>query len=369
VIRDSAGNLYGTTLYGGGSAVGTVFGVNKAGREFFRYSFSGRADGAYPFGRLILDAKGNLYGTTSAGGTTGTCNGAGCGVVFKLDKRGKETVLYSFTGGKDGANPECSLILDSQGNLYGTTVAGGTSGTCNGAGCGVVFKLNKKGKETALYSFTGGTDGALPAAGLVRDTDGHLYGTTIVGGGSGACIKGYSGCGTVFEVDMAGNETVLHSFTGSNGDGSLPYAPVIRDKAGNLYGTTTFGGSAGACGGRTGCGTVFRLDAAGDETIVYTFTGGQDGGNPSGGLLREASGDLYGTTPNGGPFDYGTVFKVDANGTETVLYSWSNPSLGANPYATLIRDVKGNLYGTTLFGGDESCGFGGGCGVVFELTP
>src|SRR5580693_1051299 len=190
---------------------------------------AGAADGYDPiYGSLILDASGNLYGVTSLGGD-GTCDG-GCGVVFKVDPTGGTTVLYSFSGTTaDGKYPEGSLVMDAAGNLYGTTSGGGTSGAaCNGYGCGTVYMLDPTGKETVLYNFSGGVDGATPNAGLVRDAAGNLYGTTYLGGA-------YD-WGTAFMVDASGNETVLHSFNGATGDGGDVIGGLIRDTAGNLYG-------------------------------------------------------------------------------------------------------------------------------------
>ena len=223
---------------------------------------------------------------------------------------GSETILYSFTGQADGGNPSASLVRDENGNLYGTTFFGGSSNV------GVVFKLDTAGHETPLYTFTGGTDGGYPNNDLVRDDAGNLYGTTSQGGVSGCG----PGCGVVFEVGPTGNETVLYSFTGG-ADGRTPYAGVVRDEHGNLYGTTFFGGDLNVCGG-VGCGTVYKLGRNGRETVLYTFTGQADGGNPYGGVLRDGQGNLYGTTGYGGNLrsqnpwcggiGCGVVFKISA---------------------------------------------------------
>ena len=213
------------------------------------YTFTGGADGGGPIGGLIRDAEGNLYGTTC-------CEGAyGAGTVFMVDKSGSETVLYSFTGGADGDQPYASLIRDSKGNFYGTTYWGGTSTACNGGtGCGVVFKLDTSGNETVLHAFSGtGGDGANPYDGLVQDAKGNLYGTTVSGGRSSACS---GGCGVVFGVNTAGKEAVLYSF-GKVGDGAGPYAGLVLDAEGNLYGTTYYGGAY--CAGYGGCGTVYKV--------------------------------------------------------------------------------------------------------------
>ena len=208
-----------------------------------------------------------LYGTTSNGGT------ANAGVVYRVQSAGHETVLYSFMGGSDGANPYAGVICGSAGNLYGTTYGGGPTGA------GVVYRVNGSGYESVLYGFTGGVDGGNPVGGLILDSAGNLYGTTSGGGSAGA--------GVVFKLDATGHETVLYSFTGG-ADGGYPCAGVTLDSAGDLYGITTGGGS-------TGAGVVFKLDAGGQETVLYSFTGGSDGGYPFlGGLILDSAGNLYG---------------------------------------------------------------------------
>jgi uncharacterized repeat protein (TIGR03803 family) len=285
-------------------------------------------------------------------------------LVFRLDPNtGKETVLYTFTGGADGGEPVAGLIQDAAGIFYGTaSAAGNSSGGICGLGCGVVFKLNPTtGDYTVLYTFTGGADGGTPAAGLIRDADGNLYGTTE--------NAGTSGWGVVFKLDTTGKETVLHSFTGG-ADGATPRASLILDSAGNLYGTTYQGGAP--CGSFT-CGVIFKVDATGNETVLHTFTGG-DGGNPEAGLLRDSSGNLYGTssafgtTSTGSP-GYGTIFKLDAKTSEeTVLYTFTGESDGAQPIAGLVSDSTGSLYGTTQNAGDFSNCIADGCGLVFKLA-
>jgi uncharacterized repeat protein (TIGR03803 family) len=363
VIRDATGNLYGTTSAGGASNVGTVFKLSKTG-ETVLYSFCPGGppctDGANPGAGLVQDAIGNLYGT--AGGGTG-CSGRGCGVVFRLDTTGKETVLYSFCPAgipcTDGANPSGGLIQDGSGDFYGTTMIGGGSGCRNGYGCGTVFRLDTNGTETVLYSFTGFPDGQYPGAGVIRDGSGNFYGTTGIGG--------IFNKGTVFKLNNAGVESVLRSFKART-DGKSP-AGVIRDADGNLYGTAASGGGTG-CGG-PGCGVVFKLDVTGKETVLHRFAGG-DGAAPVG-LIRDAGGNLYGTTVYGGRCDdhggCGIVFKLNKNGKLTVLHTMKGGADGRNPNRGVIRDARGNLYGTTFYGGDLSCGQGQGCGVVFKLTP
>ena len=332
VIRDSAGNLYGTTAYGGVANVGVVYQLDPAGHETVPYNFPDAAGGSYPNAGVVRDSAGNLYGATFHGGP------ANAGVVYRLDPAGRETVLYSFTGGADGAGPMAGVIHDTEGNLYGTTTAGGA------AGWGVVYKLDATGHETVLYSFTGGTDGGYPVAGVIRDPAGNLYGTTFSGGAASE--------GVVYKLDPSGHETVLYSFTGT--DGAQPYSGVIRDSAGNLYGTT--GG-----GGRTGAGVVYELNAAGQQTVLYRFTGQADGEYPFAGVIRDSTGNLYGTTYRGGAANAGVVYKLDPAGHETVLYSFSGGADGGQPNAGVIGDAAGNLYGTATYGGAS------GAGVVYKL--
>ncbi len=352
LIRDSAGTHYGTTYRGGTHGYGTVFELNKNGKERILHSFGENGgDGEFPRdGWLARDKAGNLYGTTYQGGAYGY------GTVFKLDKTGKETVLYSFTGGADGKQPSWGgLNLDAAGNLYGITWVGGSSGY------GTVFKVDKSGVESVLYSFAGGEfgpDGAYPYKGLTRDASDNLYGATAYGGAFG--YEG--GYGTVFKVEQTGKETVLYSF-GPYPDGAFPTSGLIRDAAGNIYGTTNGGGNAGACGFDIGCGTVFMLDTSGKETVLHSFNGGAEGAHPWGALVRDDTGTLYGTANEAGAYGYGTVFKLDKHGTFTVLHTFTGGADGGYPDARLNPDEKGNFYGTTYKGGAD------GLGTVFRLTP
>lgn len=331
------------------------------------HKFTGPPDGGFPNGGVIVDSKGNVYGTTSEGGT-GSCDG-GCGTVFRLSPSGKETILYSFTGTNgDGKYPQGGLVRDAAGNLYGATYGGGTSSTaCAGYGCGTVFKLAADGQETVLYSFSGGVDGATPEAGVVRDSAGNLYGTTKLGG--------VYDWGTVFMVDASGTETVLHSFNGATGDGGDAVGGLILDSAGMLFGTTQGGGIVSShCipGLEIGCGTVFQVSTAGAETVLYKFTGYRDGNTPSGNVARDSAGNIYGTSqPQPTPVGYGTIFELDAAGKFTVLHTFTGGAGGADPFAGLIRDSAGNLYGTTYQGGGggTTCQtYDGGCGVAFEYS-
>lgn len=353
LVQDAPGNLYGTTPRGGMGCgpvfkeCGIVFKLDPSGKETVLYTFNGGADGGMPAGGLIQDASGNFYGTTSEGGDSGN------GTVFRLDMIGNKTVLYSFIGGNDGARPSGALVRDEAGNLYGITILGGEETSCGGSvpGCGTVFKLDPTGKETVLHSFTGGADGAFPYADLALDAAGSLYGTTA-NGGSGSVGAGN---GVVFKIDATGNESVLYTFKGGS-DGAQPFGDLYRDKAGNLYGTTYVGG--------VGNGVVFKLDTAGNETVLHAFTGGADGALPSAGLTGDNSGNLYGTTSEGGNRDgcgCGTVYKLDPTGKETVLYRFTGKNDGSLPAADLFLDGAGNLYGATQLGGSS------GKGVVFEL--
>lgn len=333
-------------------------------REQVLYSFcplNGCPDGAEPFAGLVFDSAGNLYGTTEGGGAAGT--------VFELmpgaDGNWTETVLHSFGNGSDGAGPQAGLVLDADGNLYGTTYYGGAYDS------GIVFKLAPGPKgvwtETILHSFGKGTDGALPVvAGLVFDTAGNLYGTTEAGG--------VYGVGAVFRLtpgaDGSWKESVLHSFNPNGKDGVYPEAGLTFDAAGNLYSTTASGGAYNYYG------TVFELSprAGGQwtEKVIYSFNGA-DGGYPQAGLIFDAAGNLYGTTFSGGVYSYGTVFqlakKTRGKWTEKVLHSFDRLSKnGSYLDASLIMDAAGKLYSTTFLGGDMSGCAGSGCGLVFELA-
>jgi uncharacterized repeat protein (TIGR03803 family) len=350
VIRDKAGNLYGTTLNGGRGA-GNVFKLDTAGVLTTLYSFTNRpGDGASPYGNLVRDPWGNLYGTTALGIGGKFIHG----IVYRIGTTGKEAKPHVFVGPPtDGSNPIAGLIRDKAGNLYGTTGGGGSSCPTQ-SGCGIVFKLNN-GKETVLYNFTGSAngDGAGPVGVLIQDSAGNLYGTTETGGDIS------NPAGIVFKLDATGKETILHTFT-SGADGGQPAAGLILDTVGNLYGTTIQG-------------TIFKIDKAGNNySILYTFSGGADGSEPYAPVVMDKAGNLYGTTKYGGNLSCnaglgcGVVFKLDTAGTESVLHTFSGGTDGALPVAGLTRDLAGNLYGTTLQGGT---GCANGCGVVFKLHP
>lgn len=345
------------------------------------YNFTGGADGAFPQDSLIFDGKGNLYGTTAQGGDS-QCAGFGCGVVFKLTpKTGggwTESVLYAFHSRSEGENPYGGVIFDGAGNLYGTTQIGGSGGDFGGT----VFKLtrNRNGSwtESVLYNFCslgGCADGEIPEAGLIFDTKGNLYGTTLGGGGGGVVFK------LTPQRNGKWTESVLYRFCSRSNcdDGAGPAASVIFDGAGNLYGTASGGGST-ACNG--GCGVVFELlprrGGSWKEKVLHHFTGGEDGGVPLGGLISDGAGNLYSTTVFGGNFGCnggdpcGVVFKLtpnaDGSWKEKVLHRFAGRDGGLS-YAGLAFDGSGNLYGTTEVGGHLSSCVGVGCGVVFKLAP
>jgi uncharacterized repeat protein (TIGR03803 family) len=354
LVQNAQGNYIGTTSSGGTvtssfpQGCGTVFEVTPDGNETILYRFKGAPDGASPKAGLVLDEKGNMYGTTYSGGAHGL------GTVFEISAKGKEKVLYSFTGRPDGDAPQSNLAFDKKGSLYGTTISGGAHGY------GVVFKVSRSGKEKVLYSFAGTPDGAAPEAGVVLDGTGNLYGTTTYGGPSQPS-KCQQGCGVVFKVTPAGKESVLYGFEAGT-DGSSPTAGLLLDKAGNLYGTTIQGGGSVHCGG--GCGTVFELTSAGQETVLYSFgASNNDGAFPQAGLIVDSAGNFYGTT-NGAGSAFGTVFELTPSGRETILHSFKGTPDGSSPQAGLLLDPSSDLIGTTFAGGNSD-----GYGVVFKVVP
>ena len=404
VVFDQQGNLYGATSGGGSGSCtgwfpcGTVFELSppaqKGGSwtESVIYNFQGYqyGDGSSP-GGLVIDQAGNLYGSTGYGGT-GDCvllgSKEGCGTVFELSppqtKGGAwtETVLYSFQGGNDGYVPDGDLVFDKAGNLYGATIFGGGKGTtCNALYqyCGTVFELRppkqKGGKwtEKVLHSFAGGADGATPNGGLVFDTKGAIYGATSTGGDQG-CKTNYSlGCGTVFKLAPpktkggAWGEKQLHIFTDGN-DGAGPNGGLIFDAKGSLYGTGGGGGSG------NGLGVVFQLteskqNGRWNESVLYSFQGRNDGRNPQGPVTFDSAGALFGTA--GAGRDYGVFFRLKPSRKRWaygVLYNFRGAPDGNYPVSALIKDKAGNFYSTTPTGGTgQACQ--GGCGTVFEISP
>jgi uncharacterized repeat protein (TIGR03803 family) len=335
LVVDKAGNLYGTAPQGGAPGYGVVFKLAPDGTGTTLYSFNGGADGANPHGFLAVDPEGNLYGMTFAGGATGN------GTVFKLAPNGTKTVLHDFAGGKDGAGPTGGILRDKSGRLWGSTYFAGPGND------GTVFTVSPSGKERVVFGFSG-ANGNTPSA-VVRDKLGNLYGTTVKGGAGNV--------GTVFKITPGGAETVLYSFQDGS-DGGLPGVGVVLDKSGNLYGTTLSGGP-------TANGVVFKVTPAGTETVLYGFTGGNDGGVPYGPLLLDKQGDLYGTTSESdGQSGFGVVYKLAADGSETVLHAFASGTDGGAPRGGLIADPafgRGYLFGTTTGAEDFSRG------TIFEI--
>ncbi len=331
-------------------SVALLSGSAFASNEKVLHSFSGGTDGSYPVAAMVADPSGNLYGTTRYGGANGE------GTVFELtNSKGvwNETILYSFAGGNDGASPAASIVFDAAGNLYGTTRLGGPDGA------GTVFKLariNGSWQESVLYSFTGGNDGGSPQSALTI-VGNALVGTTAQGG--------VSANGTVFglrQVNGQWRQEVLYSFAGGSGDGAYPYSTLILDKAGNIYGTTGSGGPNQA-------GSVFELSLSGGtwkEKVLYFFTGNLDGGSVNAGVIFDKAGNLYGMTTSGGKYNSGTVFELtSSNGSwnESVLYNFTGGNDGGFPADAPVMDNNGSLFGTTFNGGFD------GYGTVFQLSP
>jgi uncharacterized repeat protein (TIGR03803 family) len=394
LVMDAKGNLYGTTTYGGtgtcndgsGGSIscGTVFRLTPpsttggAWTETILYSFLGpTGDGQFPGSPLLLGNNGNLYGTTGSGGNGTACASgnisAGCGVVFQLSPPAQaggpwtETILYNFQDTGDGYVPIGGLAVDGKGNLYGATLFDGT------AGLGVVYRLSPPAQsggswtETVLYNFQGNGDGSGPQAGLTFDKTGNLFGTTYSGGSANL--------GTVFQLSpshhgQSWTESVLFSFLGSSsGDAANPTSRLTFDTKGNLYGTTTHGGSSSNCF-QAACGTVFSLThTAGSwtEQVLYSFQGGSDGQYPYAKVTFDKKGNLWGTTFQGGSVNsYGTIFKMTPSGsgwTEQVVHSFQGFPDGDLPIAGLLLGANGKFYGTTT--GDAMLY---GTGTVFEVS-
>jgi hypothetical protein len=400
VVFDKRGNLYGAALGGPQYSQGTVFQLVPPAKkgdpwtESVLYVFQGKPanDGQVPTGGLVIDGVGNLYGVTGYGGT-GSCIllgiSVGCGTVYEIsppEKEGglwRETILYSFQSGKDGYFPTGNLVFDNAGSLYGSTYYGGGYGSCNPSFyqyCGTVFKLSPPKKdggkwtEKRLYSFKGDSDGANPNGGLVLDTKCEIYGTTYAGGNQSCKFDGSVGCGTAFELKPPNKnggdwiEKHLHIFSGGN-DGGEPSAGLIFDSEGSLYGVAGGGNISGG-------GIVFRLAAVSSgrwkETVLHWFSN-NGGGPPVAGLIFDSAGNLYGTTIGGD--QGGTVFRVTppkgkrGAWTSAVLHTFTGTPDGLVPDAPLVIDETGDVYGTTQKGGTgTACGFSG-CGIVFEVAP
>jgi uncharacterized repeat protein (TIGR03803 family) len=362
-----------------------------AGSETVLHTFTNGSDGSLPFGGLTIDAKGNLYGTTDLGGSPEF----GDGTVFQLTPKTSGgfsfQTIHAFSQAKgDGGNPAGSVVLDAAGNIYGTTSNGQIGG------CGIVYELSltKSGtwKETILHKFRGNTDGCNSSGFVIFDEAGNLFGATASGGGGLNNTFCNNGCGTVFELTKLANgkftEKVIHRFTGENADGRNPLGGLVFDKSGKLWGTTQVGGhsESGACGGvQRLCGTVFELtpntNGTWTESTLFSFTGSTTGTNPVTNLVIDQEGNLYGTTVNGGPSLEGLVFKLTPEGngkvTESIVHEFGSGACctdGIHPFNGLTIDAAGNLYGAVQGGGGTTNACTGGfvdvgCGVVYKLTP
>ena len=366
LVIDGAGNLYGTSVLGGDFGGGTVFQLTPSGKGWIHtvlYSFTGGADGGEPYKGVTLDAQGNLYGTAVTGGA-GSCEG-GCGVAYKLTNSGgtwSQTVIHAFSGGDDGSGPGAGLTFDMQGNLYGVAPTGGAYGL------GVIYQLHADaiGNWTlkVIHTFTGGTDGATGSAGRLLLHAGRLYGVATVGGANGKGVAFELAPITLSSQATEWNLKAIYAFKGQP-DAGFPYGGLLLDASGNLYGTTYYDGA-------NDLGSVYQLSpaAAGrwNEKVLYSFRGGEDGQNSISNLVIDAAGNLYGTTSEGGAgCGCGTIFKLapGAKGTwtESVVHSFGGPPDGAFPYNGMVADSAGNFYGATVHGGTD------GEGSIYKFTP
>ncbi len=360
VAIDATGNLYGTSVLGGQFGGGTVWQLSPVGGGWVHtvlYNFTGGADGGEPYKGVTLDAAGNLYGTAVTGGA-GSCEG-GCGVAYKLTKSGNtwtQSVIHAFTGGTDGSGPGSRVAVDARGNVYGMTPTGGANGL------GVVYEVQSRSngdwKLRVLHTFTGGSDGSSGSAGKLVLRGGHIFGVATTGGSFGS--------GTVFELRPTRSGEwdlkTLYSFQGAP-DGVFPYGALLFDAAGNIYGTTYYGGP-------DGLGTVYRLSRNGGgqwrETVLYSFQPGNDGNSSISNLVADAAGNLYGTTSEGG-LGSGTIFHLmpAQNGTytESIAHSFQGTPDGAFPYAGMVGDGGGIFYGATVHGGAD------GDGAIYRFIP
>ena len=361
LVRDGAGNLYGSSVLGGDFGSGTVFQLAPDGSHTVLYSFTGGVDGAEAYGGVTLDADGNLYGATVAGGTGQSCEG-GCGVVYKLTNNGgtwTQTVLHDFTGADDGSGPGSAPSIDRAGNLYGMTPTGGAFAA------GTIYRLHPRQDGTwqfsVVHAFTSGDDGLGGSKGrMIFDRQGHIFGASTAGGANGS--------GTIFQLrrSRTGWELkVLYAFQGQP-DAGFPYGSLLFDESGNLFGTSYYGGA-------NGLGAVYEVSprpgGAWREKVLYSFQGQPDGANAISGLVFGPNGEMYGTTSEGGASgcDCGTVFKIaqGQNGTwtESVVYAFTGTPDGRYPYDGMVADGAGNYYGTTVGGGDADDG------AIYQFTP
>lgn len=349
VLRDSAGNIFGTT-----TNPSTIFKIDSKGKESVLFNINGGNVGDFPTGALTQDAAGNLYGVAEGGS-------GGAGVVYKLSPQGQETVLFAFQGGLHNTTPKGpagGVLVGKNGNVFGAAQFGDKQ-IC-AVGCGSIFRLDATGTLHFLHTFTGGTDGGNPIGPLVQDAAGNLYGVTQSGGDL-TCPEFFltqgAGCGVVFKIAADHTFTVLHTFAGGS-DGAVPQGGLLLDKSGNLFGTTAEGGIAEN-------GTVYEIAKDGTYTVFHRFTQAE-GQNPNGGLVEDAAGNLFGTAQLGGSQSLGTVFQVNPDGSAKVLHNFAGLEDGAVPFAGLFRDSAGHLYGTTVKNFLVQIVQGGN---VFEVTP
>jgi uncharacterized repeat protein (TIGR03803 family) len=362
---DKAGNLYGTTYFGGLYTDGVVFKLTPSGEETVLFNGGSPESfyGSYPVYGVILGKAGDMFGLMQ-----GSAEGGG-EIVGRVAGKGK--ILYDFGTCVNNCYvpslPNGGLLQDSSGNLYGVTYFGGVKGQgleCEMRGCGTVYKFDTSGNFHVLYAFTGGSDGSYPEGSLIQDAAGNLYGATL-NGGDLSCPQGSGvrGCGTVFKLVPDGTFTLLHAFTGGD-DGAGPVGALVADSAGNLYGAAQVGGNTKCY---DGCGTLFKIDANGNFSLLYTFTDGLDSSYPNGNMVLDSKGNLYGDAQGdfGTDAPYGSVFELSAAGTFTALHVLNGFSDGADPTFGLIRDSAGNLYGSAYqgFGSHDRDG------TVFRVTP
>jgi uncharacterized repeat protein (TIGR03803 family) len=363
LVQATNGDLYGTTTTGGTNGGGTIFKIAPGGTLTTLYNFCSQTnctDGQSPYAGLVQATNGYLYGTTTAGGDNGD------GTIFQMNPGGTLTTLYNFcsqTNCADGEVPFAGLVQATNGDLYGTTIAGGANGG------GTIFQMTLGGTLTTLYNFCSQTncaDGEGPHAGLVQATNGDLYGTTGKGGANNQ--------GTIFKITPGGTLTTLYRFCQNLNCayGTAIQSGLVQAADGYLYGTTLEGGATGMSPG----GSVFRITPSGTLTTLHSFSCNlencTDGHNPVGGLVQATNSDLYGTTEDGfGPTNYGAVFQMTPGGTLTALYNFcsqTNCADGEDPHAGLVQATNGDLYGTTSYGGSSSACGQAGCGTVFSLS-
>jgi uncharacterized repeat protein (TIGR03803 family) len=380
IIQDAKGNIYGTTRGGGIFCFddivtcGAVYKVDPEGNETIVHAFQGGGDGAFPDAALIEDAEGNFYGTTAGNGSINADS-----TIFKIDREGKEIVLWDFDGPPGGGSQDEPLARDNAGNLYGSSPFGGdVSCGYQGLGCGTLYRLTPAGTMQLIHTFTG-PDGIEPEGGLVVGVNQDaIYGTTVQGGNLN-CISpnpdfrfDLGGCGTIFRIDSSGKFTTLHEFTGQE-DGSSPLG-IIQDSAGNLYGIASYGGGTTCVEDSYGCGTIFKFDTTGKFFVLYHFTEEITQPDFAPHLTLDAQGNIYGVNQIGGTNVSGFIFEFTTNREFRILFNFPSTAdvqAGSNPQGITIGSA-GNFYGAMLLRGSEegNCGgpIGAGCGTLFKVS-